>query len=115
MFHVATEDVPPRQTLGIDLTSQPRDTAYCLIDWSQTPARLVEWRAAPATDDALLGLMGDPRVSKVGIDAPLGWPLAFLDAALTYRNAGTWLPVEANELRFRATERALPARPGRPG
>jgi hypothetical protein len=104
MFHVTTEYVPPQLTLGIDLAAQPRDTAYCLIDWSAIPAQLVDWNIAPATDEMLLGLMADPRVLKVGIDAPLGWPLAFIDAVSTYRDAGTWLEAETNELRFRATE-----------
>ncbi len=56
------------------------------------------------TDDVLVELMLDPQVAKVGIDAPFGWPLAFIDAVTTYRDDGRWIALEANELRFRATE-----------
>jgi hypothetical protein len=61
-------------TLGIDLASQPADTAACVIDWG-------ERRLAPVgefvgkerlTDNVLLRLIGEERITKVGIDAPLG-------------------------------------------
>lgn len=92
------------QTLGIDLASQPKETAVCLIDWSSEPAVVVELEKRSLTDDVLVELMLDSSVVKVGIDAPFGWPLAFIDAIATYRDKGAWLDLEPNELRFRATE-----------
>lgn len=92
------------QTLGIDLASQPKETGVCVIEWRSDGGEVVELEKRMLDDDALLALMLDPAVSKVGIDAPLGWPLAFIDAISTYRDTGVWLELEANELRFRATE-----------
>ncbi len=57
-------------------------------------------------------MMLDPAVSKVGIDAPFGWPLAFIDAISAYRDNGKWLDLEANELRFRATDHVVSQRTG---
>lgn len=56
------------------------------------------------SDNRLVELMCDARVSKVGIDAPFGWPAPFIDAITTYRDTGAWLNLEPNELRYRATE-----------
>jgi hypothetical protein len=75
-------------TLGIDLASQAENTAVCLLEWH---ADRVEVRylvragdgLGPLSDDRLLELMvgglGGPP-TKIGIDAPLGWPLAFVRA-----------------------------------
>lgn len=59
------------------------------------------------TDDALVDLMRGPRVCKIGIDAPFGWPLAFIDTLSTYRDEGTWLALDNEELLYRATEIAI--------
>lgn len=99
-----TRHVPPQRTLGIDLASQPKETGACLIDWTGGVGRVVELDPVELTDDVLIELMTDPRVGKVGIDAPFGWPLAFIDAISSYRDEGRWLDLEANEIRFRATE-----------
>lgn len=97
-----TEHVPDSTTLGIDLASQPGRTAACLIEWRGgrgairpigEPKRL--------TDERLLELMRDPAVTKVGIDAPFGWPLEFVDALMTYCDRGGW-PV-TNQYRPRQT------------
>jgi predicted nuclease with RNAse H fold len=61
-------------TLGIDLASQPRQTAACTVDWSSG-----ELRVSAGWDDAAL-LQEFARADKVGIDAPLGWPEPFLRA-----------------------------------
>lgn len=72
----------------------------------------MELEVSSLTDDALVDLMCDPRVSKISIDAPFGWPLAFIDAITSYRDEGRWIDLEANELRFRATETAIAAETG---
>jgi hypothetical protein len=54
----------------IDLAS----TAVCIIDWSETPAQIVEpigkdhW-----TDEALLDLLESEPEARVAIDASFGW------------------------------------------
>lgn len=76
----------------------------CVIDWTTAPARVVDRGVEKATDDMLVALMTDPSVGKVAIDAPFGWPLAFLDAVCTYRDRAEWLDLAPNEMRFRATD-----------
>lgn len=103
-----TGNVPPDagkdRTLGIDLASQPKETAVCLIEWSAAGGVVFDLNNTALTDDVLVELILDKRVSKVGIDAPFGWPVAFIDAISSYRDRGQWLDLEANEIRFRATD-----------
>ena len=100
----ATGHVLPSLTLGIDLASQPERTAACLIDWAGPRGRLLPRSDERLDDDRLLGLLLDERVAKAAIDAPFGWPSAFIDAIGTYQSTGNWLPLEAAEIRFRVTE-----------
>jgi hypothetical protein len=75
-------------TLGIDLSSQPKNTAICLVEWSPDRAEVVAlWRGTdpdgtPLGDGLLIALMrGSSELrqpSKVAIDAPLGWPIDFV-------------------------------------
>lgn len=92
------------RTLGIDLASQPKGTGVCLIEWGSGRGEVIQLERPPLTDDALMELMRDPQVGKVGIDAPFGWPLAFIDAITSYRDEGRWMQLDPNEMRFRATE-----------
>lgn len=101
------EYIPKTKTLGIDLASQARETGVCLIDWSSTPATIEDLGAAALDDDRLMELMTDPTVAKVAIDAPFAWPLAFVDAVVTYRDHGTWLALEHEDVRYRLTERVV--------
>ncbi len=110
----STEHVPATCTLGIDLASQPKESGVCLIDWTSGQGRVVQLEDRRLTDEVLVELMLDRRVCKVGIDAPFGWPLAFIDAITAYRDHGKWIDLEANELRFRATETAIAIETGQP-
>lgn len=95
-------------TAGIDLASQPKDTAVCVIDWSDAGApAFVSLYSTGWTDDDLMGVMGDPEVDRVGIDAPFGWPVEFVTAVSAYRDHGIWPAADSASLRFRATERRL--------
>ena len=70
-------------TLGIDLSSQPKSTAICLLAWSVGRADVLAlWRGTdpagrPLSDSVLIELMTGsaanlPAPVKVAIDAPLG-------------------------------------------
>jgi hypothetical protein len=82
--------VEVHHTLGIDLASQPETTAACLLAWhpDRVEVRYLERDrdvVGRLDDERLLALMlgeGWPgqRPSKIGIDAPLGWPVAFVAA-----------------------------------
>ena len=84
----------------------------CQIDWSGPKGVVLPPAAGKLDDHELLRLMCADEVSKVGIDAPFGWPAAFVDALVTYQATGRWLPLDSSELRFRqrsSTSRLRPA------
>lgn len=64
------------RTLGIDLASQPERTAMATIEWSSTGAKVVDVRTT-VTDEMILTELR--MADRAGIDAPLGWPDAFVD------------------------------------
>jgi hypothetical protein len=99
-------------TVGIDLASQPGRTAVCQIDWGGPKGVVLPPAADKLDDEQLLRLMCADEVSKVGIDAPFGWPAAFIDALVTYQATGRWLPLDSSELRFRSTEFHVKAQTG---
>ena len=74
-------------TAGVDLASQAAKTAACVIDWSDQRATVVELTVG-VDDDSISELIG--RVSKLGIDVPLGWPIAFADAMSDYSSDRMW-------------------------
>lgn len=87
-------------TLGIDLSSMPEGTAVSTIVWTANRARV-----APPTincNDALLDHM-IRRADAVGIDAPFGWPRAFVDAVASW-TAVDWSADGRNRLQFRETD-----------
>jgi len=90
------------RTLGVDLSSQPTGTAACLVEWSSAGPRIVTLLAPPVDDDKVCELA--VGADRVAIDAPFGWPTAFVDA-ITMNAAGKpWPDVHVTALRFRATE-----------
>ncbi len=101
----------PSCTIGIDLASQPKRTAACVIDWTASPPQ-VRWSEKDLTDQVLLELMLHPHVSRVGIDAPFGWPQPFVTALTQHDSTGTW-PLEPDdyeaqrELVLRSTDRVV--------
>ncbi|MGI8921954.1 MAG: DUF429 domain-containing protein [Solirubrobacteraceae bacterium] len=70
------------------------------------------------TDSELLKLMQDPLVTRIGIDAPFGWPDQFVNALVGWRDHGIW-PVEPDAyetqrpLVLRETDRRVHASTGR--
>jgi hypothetical protein len=78
-------------TLGIDLASQPQNTALCAIAWAPDHAEIVallkgvDNGGTPLNDELLIAAMcglwgGVAAPSKVAIDAPIGWPVDFVQA-----------------------------------
>lgn len=64
------------RTAGVDLAASPRLTAVAVVEWSAGSARLVEL-VMPA-DDACIRALVD-GVTKIGVDAPFGWPDEFVE------------------------------------
>ncbi len=96
----------PTRTLGIDLASQPRHTAACVIEWTSPRARVTGFHTS-LDDTHLLALLDDPAVTKAGIDAPFGWPLEFAEAIHAYAAGAEWPDVEPRRLTLRATDRVV--------
>ena len=99
-------------TLGIDLASQPENTGACRIDWFGEHGVVNPFPDRALTDDVVLDLIRDPAVTKVGIDAPFGWPTAFVDALIAYRHRLTWPDGPGSRevqltMELRATDRAV--------
>jgi predicted RNase H-like nuclease len=80
-------------TVGIDLASQAAGTAVCAIEWDGQPtvAALMrgvidETSKTPLDDKMIASVMRTDHgavpadVTKIAIDAPFGWPSAFVDA-----------------------------------
>ena len=101
---------PASFTLGVDLASQPKRTATCLIRWGRGSAR-VESLSLGATDGDLHELF--QRADKIGIDAPFGWPAPFTRAVAAYSEETIWPAAEVPQLRFRRTDAFVRERLGR--
>ena len=101
--------------LGVDLSAQPRDTAAVRIDFARCTVDAVPGNLA---DDELLDLIAEADVA--GLDVPLGWPSAFVDAVARHHGNAGWHDIDAStvagrdRLRYRETDRALHAQGFRP-
>ena len=106
-------------TLGIDLASQPKNTALCVIAWHDDGTAdvralaLGHWYDKPL-DDALLsgaihGVSGEwgphGHPVKTAIDAPFGWPAPFVEALTAHDRLDPW-PSEIDGERKRFERRA---------
>jgi hypothetical protein len=93
-------------TLGIDLAAQPKETAACLISWSEVGA-VVERLVCPLDDDAIVTMIEADRPLKVAIDAPFGWPSDFVNAVAAWDAGAHWQGGETRVLRLRLTDRVV--------
>ncbi|MBK1825495.1 DUF429 domain-containing protein [Haloferula rosea] len=87
-------------TLGIDLASQPAFTAMCEIEWTSCSAHVRRLKMNCDDDELDQAIQ---RAGAVGIDAPFGWPTAFVDAVAKWTSR-TWNKPLRDRLRFRATD-----------
>ncbi|WP_275793470.1 DUF429 domain-containing protein [Prescottella equi] len=71
------------RTVGIDLAAEPAKTAVATIDWGDRSARVVGLKLGATNDDLVEAVRGADRS---GIDAPFGWPDAFVDFVLAHHN-----------------------------
>ena len=92
------------KTLGVDLASQPADTAVCLIEWVGGGGRILDRESRALTDDVLGELLADPSITRVGIDAPFGWPTEFVEAVASFNSEGEWPTADVKRLEFRETD-----------
>jgi hypothetical protein len=88
-------------TLGIDLASQAKATAAAKIEWKGGRA-IAGAPALGCTDARLDQLIGEANL--IGIDAPFGWPIPFVDAVNEWTDL-QWTDDLRDRLRFRETDR----------
>jgi len=88
-------------TLGIDLASQDKNTASCVVEWRAGQAH-VQLPRCPQGDDELLDAVEAADVA--GIDIPLGWPDAFVTVVAGYHAGQPWPDVTPASLCYRATD-----------
>lgn len=96
--------------LGIDLAAQPASTgAVVLRRDAKASARWSVEAFSPADDELLLEL--GAGADAIGIDCPLGWPDAFVDAVGAHHRREPW-PADADRrpLTHRLTDHELRAR-----
>ena len=74
-------------SLGIDLSSQKRHTAACMLEWDGTGAEIGTLRQGLENPE-LLKMMRD--AGTTGIDAPFGWPDSFREALQDWAHGEPW-------------------------
>jgi hypothetical protein len=111
-------------TVGIDLASQPTNTALCVVSWEAESAEVlallhgVDGRGAPLRDELLVAAMrgslaGLPAPSKVAIDSPLGWPVDLARGLAAPDDWPVGLDSDRSRLERRATDHWVRERTGK--
>lgn len=72
-------------TVGVDLAAEARRTAVATIEWSAGRAEVRSAELGQADDAIVAAATG---ATKVGIDAPFGWPEPFIDFVTAHRDGG---------------------------
>ncbi len=65
------------QTVGIDLSAEPKGTAIATVTWSEGGATVSSLQTK-AEDDLVLHFLHHPD-RAIGVDCPLGWPVKFVE------------------------------------
>jgi len=94
----AADTVTSVKTVGVDLAAEPAKTAVATVAWEHGTATVQELRLG-ATDPDVVNAVA--AADRTGIDAPFGWPDAFVDF------------VGAHHRLEYSRERALSSRAGR--
>jgi predicted nuclease with RNAse H fold len=92
---------PASATLGIDLSAQSAGTGACLLNWGEDGVTALAL-ADNLDDGALTELRA--RAETTAVDAPFGWPEAYVRALYDWHSGGSWPAVPRQQLRFRATD-----------
>lgn len=100
--------------LGLDLAAQPKSTGCVVLAPGAGRCWTATELAGPADDDRLVAAARS--VDVLGIDAPLGWPRAFVAAVAAHQGFGGWPGgIDRGPLTHRVTDHAVvAASQGRP-
>lgn len=92
--------------VGIDLAADAKTTGAVFVRGATASRSIATGATAPSTDDALVDAVRD--VEAVGVDAPRGWPAAFVEAVAAHREFRPWPGnVDRSTLTHRDTDRAI--------
>ncbi|MBO9533397.1 MAG: DUF429 domain-containing protein [Solirubrobacteraceae bacterium] len=109
-------------SFGLDLSTDPRKAWWCELSWPEPGAgglasivELGQAHALGARDDASLARILSERIAQfgpaagrvAGIDAPVGWPQAFVDAMQDWSSGEAPRITKRPELRLRPTDRFI--------
>jgi predicted nuclease with RNAse H fold len=95
-------------SLGIDLASQNRKTASCLIDWRPFHAHVYVPQVGIPNGSELDWLVElSEAATWVGIDAPFGWPEPMVHAISQWAHGEPWPGLDSRDLRLRLTDQAV--------
>jgi Protein of unknown function (DUF429) len=90
---------------GVDLSSQATNTTTCVVQWSDARASVSDLQVG-VSDNEITALMG--AGDKLGIDVPLGWPIAFVGAVSEHSRTRSWRTSyshsDTSTLRLRRTD-----------
>lgn len=84
------------------MSSKAQGTASCSIRWENGQARIETLEHA--VDDRRLEVLLVQSADKVGVDVPLGWPDAFVDAVVHHRDGQVFGEANIAELARRRTD-----------
>ncbi|MGJ0120767.1 DUF429 domain-containing protein [Williamsia sp. MIQD14] len=73
------------RTVGVDLAAEPAKTACAVVEWAAGRAEVTALRLG--ADDAVLVAAAD-GADRVGVDAPFGWPDAFVEFVVAHHHGG---------------------------
>jgi hypothetical protein len=91
------------RTFGIDVSSQAQGTAAYWIRWEKGSAR-IEAVEHMVDDDRLEAILSE-QADKIGIDVPLGWPDAFVDAVGRHKEGQPFGETDTVDLARRYTDK----------
>ncbi len=86
-------------TLGIDLASQPTGTGCCVMRWNGAGVQIDAPRVGCDDENLLAAMLA---ADAIGIDAPFGWPAAFVAAVHGWYHDDRWQA--DGDLRLRQTD-----------
>jgi len=104
-------------SVGIDVASQDARTAISSIRWERGRAQIQPLGSPGASDGEIRSRVAS--ADRVGVDIPLGWPSAFVEAVARHHRGEAWPETDGAEamtsLRLRETDRWLTDHARRPG
>lgn len=93
-------------TAGVDLSTDHAKTASCVVEWRRTSA-VVRMLKLEVSDTEILNMASS--CTKLGIDAPFGWPREFVRAVHAYATRAVWPSGSPAWLSKRETDRHVHA------